>query len=286
MKSKKPISQKTLLSRWLESLDNTGTRAAYAPAVRDFFAQCEKDYTDVEVDDVEIFAKSLKRQSAATRRRKLATVRSFFAFAFERGYVTLNPTLPVDLPKAARSASKKTIEEADMARLFNFADKAKGKLAARNSLLLRLLYATGGRISEVLALRWCDFVQEESGEVRVTVYGKKTTKFRYLTLPAEMWPRIAEFKPPTAEAEDAVFAFKRGRALQIIKRLALQAGVSTDISPHWFRHSHATHALTRGAHLRDVQAQLGHEAIATTMFYAEAVERPRTFTALNEDLLK
>lgn len=273
-----------LAEKWLESKQAASTRESYAVTLGRFFERSAKDYWQIEPDDVDDYAASLRSQSPATQRAKLAAVRSFFGFAFERGYVGSNPAALRKLPKVSEQGENRSISENDLAKIFAVAklDKRNG---VRNSLLLRLLYATGGRVSEVLAVRWCDLTVDEGGQCRVQIYGQKSKQFRTVGLPDILWTEAQGLKNVEAELTDTVFALSRQQVFRVVKKMALIAGTRTDVSPHWFRHSHATHALTRGANIREVQRQLGHASIATTQHYLDQVESPNTANALSGKLL-
>jgi integrase/recombinase XerD len=140
--------------------------------------------------------------------------------------------------------------------------------------MLELLYATGMRVSELVSLNMDD-VSLASGYVRC--FGKGAKERTIPTHPAAieaLEAYMTEARPRLIEtaSEPALFVNHRGTRLTrqgfwlIIKEYALKAGIG-QITPHTLRHSFATHMLSNGANLRDVQELLGHANIATTQIY-------------------
>ena len=122
----------------------------------------------------------------------------------------------------------------------------------RDRVLLRLLYASAGRVSEVCSLAWRDVQPSNSGESgQVTLFGKGE-KTRAVVLSKATWRALLSLRG-AALASDPVFQSQKGGALdpsqvwRIVRAAAKRAGISGNVSPHWFRHSHASHALDRGS---------------------------------------
>ena len=144
----------------------------------------------------------------------------------------------------------------------------------RNAALLRLLYGAGLRVSELCALRWRD-VSERDDAAQVTVYGKGG-KTRHVLLTRGTWGAVRAIRDD-AGPDDALFRSSRGagaldtrQVRRIVAAAARRAGVEANVSPHWLRHAHASHALDRGAAIHLVQATLGHSSVATTGKYLHA----------------
>jgi integrase/recombinase XerD len=154
----------------------------------------------------------------------------------------------------------------------------------RDQALLELLYATGCRASELSNLKTID-VQLDAGHV---VCHGKGDKQRIVPLGRRAIEAVKEYVRTerdelVARVGDApawLLLSRRGRRLrreriwELVKRYAIRAGGSPDISPHTLRHSFATHLLAGGADLRMVQEMLGHASIATTQIYTH-VDRSR-----------
>ncbi len=143
----------------------------------------------------------------------------------------------------------------------------------RNQSVLRLLYGAGLRVSELCGLGWRD-MQEREDAGQITVYGKGG-KTRHVLLSSGTWDALTDIR---GEAGDAAPVFvsrtggplSRTQAFRIVRAAAKRAGVEKDVSPHWLRHAHASHALDRGAAVHLVQATLGHSSVATTGRYLHA----------------
>ena len=116
----------------------------------------------------------------------------------------------------------------------------------------------------------------------MTVFGKND-RTRAVALPTPLWSVLIGQRG-AASAEAPVFPSPSGRALDrvrvraIVRQAAERAGVDAHVSPHWLRHSHASHALDHGAPIHLVQATLGHSSVATTSGYLHA--RPGDSSAL------
>jgi integrase/recombinase XerD len=98
-------------------------------------------------------------------------------------------------------------------------------------------------------------------------------------MPASVWKLVTGLRTPKAGVDDPVFRSRKGKSggqlrsgavLRIVRQAAVRAGIELPVSPHWFRHAHASHALDRGAPIHLVQATLGHASVATTGRYLHA----------------
>lgn len=138
----------------------------------------------------------------------------------------------------------------------------------RDKLLLRLIYAAGLRVGEVCNLIWGDLLLNGVLHIRLG----KGQKERFVTISDGMVDRLTAHRGQ-AGAADPIFRSQKGGKLddsqvqRIIKAAAGKVGITGDVSPHWLRHSHASHALDRGANLVAVRDTLGHSSIATTNKY-------------------
>jgi integrase/recombinase XerD len=193
-----------------------------------------------------------------------------------------DPTALLDVPRLGAPLPKDlTLEEVD--RLLAQPDPAE-PLGLRNQAMLELLYATGLRVSELLALTLKDLNLEVG---YVVAYGKGK-KERLVPVGEVALETLKEYlssvRPGLAKSKrvSKVFLNRSGNGLsrqgfwKLLHRYALQAGISSPVTPHVLRHSFATHLLERGADLRSVQLMLGHASISTTQIY----------THLNRERLK
>jgi integrase/recombinase XerD len=226
-------------------------------------------------------------------RRRTASIRGFYRFAFGDGLIGVDVAGHLDLPRQPRLLPETlTIDEVD--RLLEAAGGLPGEdrpgrhrdptdaegVALRNRALLELLYAAGLRVSEALRLDR-EHLAADAAFIRVIGKGDRervvpvgevalTWIDRYLT-----WPRAA-WLAAAGEADGAgtpLFVTGRGHRLgrqaawAAVKAAAQAADLGDRVSPHTLRHSFATHLLEGGADLRVVQELLGHASIATTQLY-------------------
>lgn len=206
-------------------------------------------------------------------RRRAASIRGFYRFAFGEGLIGVDVAQHIDLPRQPRLLPE-TLTVDEVERLLEAAPDLRGRA------LLELLYAAGLRISEALGL---DVEQLSVDGAFVRVIGKGDRERlvpvgdvaldwlnRWLT---EGRPALIAIGHVSPERGGPLFIGDRGRRLArqqgfgIVKAAARTAGLSDRISPHTLRHSFATHLLEGGADLRIVQELLGHASISTTQLY-------------------
>ena len=228
--------------------------------------------------DVAAFAHELRTReegalAASSLARMLSSVRGFHRFLVEEGLVDTDaavdaapPKLPMRLPKAISIEQMASVLAAtDGDDIQNLRDKA----------LLELLYATGARVSEAVALNVDDVIE---GDV-VRLFGKGSKQrivpvgsFAQAAIEAYL-VRARPMLSLRGKATPALFLGLRGQRVSrqnawlIIRAAADRAKLGIEISPHTFRHSFATHLLAGGADVRVVQELLGHSSVATTQIY-------------------
>jgi integrase/recombinase XerD len=218
----------------------------------------------------------IKPRSAA---RALSALRSFYQMQTRDGLITENPTLRVDLPKIGR-ALPKSLTEQDVNALLE-APAIEQPQGQRDRTMLELMYATGLRVSELVSLTLSEVnlrqgvvrVRGKGGKERLVPVGEIALSWleKYLV---EARPELLIGKAPT----DVLFPSNRARAMtrqtfwHLIKKHALTAGISQDLSPHTLRHAFATHLINHGADLRVVQLLLGHSDLSTTQIYTHVAK--------------
>jgi integrase/recombinase XerD len=212
---------------------------------------------------------------ATTIARKVAAARSLFGFLVAEGTIKADPTENMSSPSVGR-ALPKPIPINQVRLLLEQPDKLDTAEARRDRAMLELLYASGMRISELVALNLGDINTE--GDYYVRCFGKGH-KERLIPLYEQVVTMvkkyISESRPKLAhnKKDEALFLNARGERLtrqgfwQKLKEYARSAGLDAQISPHTLRHSFATHMLSGGADLRSVQELLGHANISTTQVY-------------------
>lgn len=211
--------------------------------------------------------------AAASLKLEAIALRIFFRFLASRSYIPGDPAQFLAIPKIEQYLPE-TLNLPAMERLLESVDETS-PLGLRDRAMLELLYACGLRVSELCSLR-LENLDLEAQFVRVTGKGDKTRLIPIGSKAKEAITRYLHFARPqlvTPKTKAEVFLSIRGKKLtpqrlwQLIKQYAARLGMDTNIYPHLFRHSFATHLLGNGADLRIIQELLGHADIATTQIY-------------------
>jgi len=206
----------------------------------------------------------------ASLQRALAAMRAFFGWLEERGELERNPAATLRGPRKGRRLPR-YLEEEEVDRLLA-APQNEDAEGPRDRALLEVLYSTGCRVSELVALDEQD-LDLKRGVARLQGKGRKE-RLGMLGKPAvEALRRWLAAKQIRDLDRGPLFLNHRGGRLtdrsvrRILHRCLLLAGIVRDASPHTLRHSFATHLVTRGADLRTVQELLGHASLGTTQIY-------------------
>lgn len=259
-----------LVELWLSMKTSSHTRRAYAADASQFLAFVHKPLAQVTLTDLQAWAGQLGQGSLkpASQNRPLTAVKSLLSFAQETGYLPFNVGAAVKLQPNRDGLAQRILEESEVARLIEAAPEG------RNRILLKLLYVSGLRVSEVCGLKWCDALSRPQGG-QITVFGKGG-KTRTVLLKPKMWQQLLSIKGE-AKAADPIFRSRKGghaldvsQVRRIVYAAATKAGLAQKVSPHWMRHAHASHALDRNAPIHLVQATLGHASVSTTGRYLHA----------------
>jgi integrase/recombinase XerD len=254
------------------------TLAAYRRDLRDFLGFLSTRRlapSSVAPDDVVSWLERVRGRglAPASVARRLSAVRGFYRHLLREGAIRRDPTEHLDAPRAARPLPRALSREA-AGRLVEAPDTRR-PAGVRDRAVLELLYATGMRASECLALRLED-VNLAAGYAICTGKGARQ---RLVPVGAEAlaWVRryLRDVRPGHTRRRDSghLFVNPRGGALSrqslwtLVQRAAAAAGLRRHVSPHVLRHSFASHLLEGGADLRSVQAMLGHADISTTQIY-------------------
>ena len=248
---------------WLHGRPDT-TQRAYRREVRLLLDWLGKPLADTTLADVQAYVDTLERFAPATRRRIIATIKSLFSMAHDTGYLRFNVARVLRSPSNRDRLAERMLTPGQVERLL------AATTNARDYAILMVLYASGCRISELTSLHWRD-CQERGEAGQITVYGKGG-KERAVLLPLPAWEALQAIGPgaPDEPVFRAVHTNHQLAAVTVryhLQRWAKAAGVNLPVTPHWYRHTHATHALEGGAPLPLVQATLGHSNISTTGRY-------------------
>jgi len=216
-----------------------------------------------------LFITELSRQGAkaTTINRKISALRSFYRYARRQGDLQ-DPFEMVENLKEPRHLPEYLFSQ----ELEAMAQGCSGDFEGlRDHLLLELLYSTGLRISEALALKI-----SQMGADKIKVRGKGQ-KDRFVFIGGVCRKILNQYLPLREERardeEDSLLLNQRGGALSprgaamILQKMTLKAGISKKVTPHTLRHTFATHILNEGADLRTLQELLGHANLSTTQVY-------------------
>ncbi len=219
-----------------------------------------------------VMARMETGDSPRTVNRRLSAVRGFFRFARQVGAVDIDPTTLIDPPKTPKRLPE-FVEEKRMELLFRSGEDAPGADAGDGLLVMELLYGTGMRLAELLALQIGD-LDTRAGTLRLM--GKRS-KERIVPLApgliTRLAARIAGRPAEQARPEAPLLIGARGEPLsrrsvqRLVQRYLGQVTTQEKRSPHVLRHTFATHMLNRGADLNAVKELLGHAGLAATQVY-------------------
>ncbi len=204
--------------------------------------------------------------------RALAAIRSFYRY-LERRHGLINARLSlVRGPKLKRTLPRPVSQQAALALIDDArATSEEAWIGARDAALITLIYASGMRISEALALTGADHPLPEA--LRVRGKGGKERVVPMLPAAAEAIARYVALCPFAPLREAPLFRAARGGAMSarmaqsLMQRLRMRLGLPSSATPHALRHAFATHLLTNGGDLRAIQELLGHESLSTTQAY-------------------
>lgn len=276
-------SDNQMVALWLRSKESEQTRIAYTKALEDFYGIIgHKALATITVADLEMFKKALVDEGKAvgTIQLKLNAVKSLLTYASETGYLLFNVGVAVKPPKKRNTLAERILDESEVMKLLNASKVTKTKV------MVHLLYYSAIRASELVNLRWKDF-QKSGSACQITVTESKSEP-RSIVLADKVAHMLLEYKPENAQPNDYIFPGRAPKGCMdivqmteqavylTVKRLGDKVGIKA--SPHYFRHSHASHSLRRGADIATVKATLGHANIATTNNYVHA--RPNESSSL------
>lgn len=209
----------------------------------------------------------------ATISRKIASLRTFYGFLHQNGYITSNPAVELEAPKSERKLPN-VLTMAEVEQLIEMPDH-RTSIGKRDKAMIELLYATGIRVSELVALSLSD-VNINMGYIRC----KSQQKSRIVPMGSMASKALDQYMHHgrcklVTEDEEALFVNYYGKRIsrqgfwKIIKQYTEALDVEHEITPHTLRHSFALHLIQNGADLKSVQEMLGHSDVSTTQIYLE-----------------
>lgn len=256
-----------LIELWLHGRP-VHTQRAYRREVRRFLDAVEKPLRSITLSDVQTYTDNIPTDlKESTVKRALSALKSMFAFGFRLGYLTFDIGRAMKLPTFRDELADRILSETDVLRIISLEPQP------RNRAILLTLYTGGFRVSEICSLKW-RHLQKRDSTGQITVFGKGG-KTRTVLIPQSVWEALIKLKESDSLEAPVFRSRKKGyldesAVWRIVKKASERAGIDKNVSCHWFRHAHASHALDRGCPIHLVQATLGHSSISTTGKYLHA----------------
>lgn len=218
-----------------------------------------------------------RRYANSTIARRTAALKSFFGYLTEQHLIANDPTRRIDSPRVDRYPPR-ALSQHQVDELLELPLRSSSPEGLRDKAMLELLYATGLRVSELVALNVSDVLIEQgfvrcagrAGRERILPLGETAVTALEEYLDTARTRLLHNGSQPT----EALFLNHRGKRLTrqglwlILKGYAEEVGLH-DLTPHTLRHSFAAHLLENGAELREVQERLGHASLSTTQIYTQ-----------------
>lgn len=256
----------------IERAMSPNTVASYCSDVKKF-AEFHNDALEkADSDAVISYLSSRKKLSERSQARLLSSLRSFYDWLILEKIIEENPCDKVDMPKLG--VYLPTVLSVEEVEAIIDSVQREDWFGLRDKAILEVLYGCGLRVSEAVELKISGVYLDE-GFLRVIGKGNKERLVPLGEMAGDALRNYLDSRPAPADAEsdDVLFLnrfgkrFSRVSMFNLVKKQALAAGITKELSPHTFRHSFATHLVENGADLRVVQEMLGHESITTTEVY-------------------
>lgn len=247
------------------------TVEAYGRDLRRFIKSNPTKLHHLSSGDIDAYAAKMKhaRLSERSIQRNLSALRQFFQYLMDQGVVSANPANLVSGPKARRPLPK--VLDTDQAhRLLDFTPRTP--LDMRDKAALELLYGSGIRLAELIALRLGNLNLQDA-QLRVLGKGNKERMLPMSRMSVTAVTQWLTVHPDPGNQEAWLFPGRGNRGITArtvqnrLKRIAVRQLGDNSLHPHMLRHSFATHLLESSGDLRSVQELLGHEDIVTTQVY-------------------
>ncbi len=281
-------STSELFSSWLGSRESQQTARAYRNDVMHFVQyKLKTEYPDLDdlnlhsvtKEDIDNYKNFLLKQETlghiarASVRRRLASLKSFLRYGCDVGYLRSNSAMLLKVPAERKKIQERTLSETEIELMSDAASLAIANaktphqevLAQRNLLVFELLYYGGFRVGEVGTLTWNAIHVNQSGLPYIKVIGKGD-KERDVLLPTRLYQYLLSNRQNPKDKTEPIFISQKGNEpigdrhiRRIIKSIAEAAGLSRIPSPHWLRHSHATHAA-KNTPIHVITKTLGHSS--------------------------
>lgn len=284
-------TESKLIELWVRLKKSENTQRAYRRDIDTFRDFVGKPLAEVTLEDALDFCDTLdeleitnrrgevKHLEDNSKRRIINSVKSLYSFAYTSGLFPANVMAAIKPPSAKSAISQRILPETTVLKMILLEQDL------RNHAILHTLYAAGLRVSELCDLRWRHVIRRADG-VQLDIMSGKGDKQRHVLLGESSWSILSALRE---EASDDLFVFQsrqevsregyyKGTRLdtttvfRIVREAAKKAGITNwkEVSPHWLRHCHGSHAIDRQAPLTIVRDTLGHSNISVTNEYAKA----------------
>lgn len=298
-------SDQHLIHLWLHSEGRRSerTRIEYQRDIQAFQESSGLLLRELSLQSLLDYQELLSHLSPSTQARRLASLKSLLSFGYKLGYLQFDVGQVVSAPIIENKLSERILSEEQLFRILAL------ETNPRNLLLLKIFYVSAGRVTETVSLRWRNLQPRESGG-QITFFGKggKTRavmipqnlwddlmRLKHPAIlqnanhePSDHNPGNDSRQPdsqidkeslhsiPSSIFDQPVFQSQKksqlsvSQAWRIVRAAALRAAIGRNVSPHWFRHAHISHALDNGAPIHLVSETAGHSNVSTTSRYTHA----------------
>lgn len=255
------------------------TQVTYRNSIDMFLQWCGCGLRQVTAQQAYEYHEYLKTQYNSLHSIKLHinVIKSLYSFLIKVNAIPTNPFAIVVIDTPAEVTQDRILDEFEVQSMIRA--KVKNK---RDTMIIRVLYGAGLRASELCALNCCDLNKDGVLNVRKG----KGQKQRFVTLGEKLADDLTAYCSGR-ESDSPMFQSQKGGHLtevqlhRIVKAVAKVAGVNGEVSAHWLRHAHASHALDKGAKVTTIRDTLGHASIATTNKYLHSKKGESSSTVLN-----
>ena len=261
----KATTDNEIILSWLQDKPSKLTQKQYSINVRQFINYVGCSLCDVKYEDMHGYIRMLemKGYKPSTIKTKLTSIKSLFSFSCQLSYLSHNVGTLVKFKASDSKLSDKLINHDDIKLM------CQNTYYQRDKLIIKVLYSLGLRISETVNIKWTDFYND-GNFINLTVTGKGN-KQRTLLITNHLYSELLKLKKEGIEyvftAYDRPTPLTRQSVNIFLAKLQKKLGLQTRITPHKFRHSHATTSIKNGCDLSLLQQSLGHSSIRTTEKY-------------------
>lgn len=270
--SSKNIEDLSIIGSWLFQ-KSTKTQRYYRRIVKEFFSFYPTlTLKTTQITHLSLFIKTFGDHTDSTRNTYKNALCSLFSFALKSGYLERNPALMLESIKTPDRLYTKVLSREQIEQMILKEDNV------RNNLILKIFYFTGMRVDELCKLKKTS-LQKTSDDAFYFLVEGKGRKVRSINIPSHLSIDILNF----IENRESRYLFTSesdlssgldkplnpSQVFRIVRAAAVKAKLSVMPSPHWLRHTCATHSIEAGAPIHVVQKTLGHESISTTGKYLD-----------------